>query len=377
MIALSTTREGTDSVFTTAAGAANSVLAPRNTEHSHEQQIPSPYQLKSLLPLPERTAEVVRRTRNAAAAILERRDPRVIVVVGPCSIHDPLAAIEYARRLRTLSAETNDALLIIMRAYFEKPRTTVGWKGLINDPYIDESCRIHDGIMIARKLSIELGELGVPIAAEILDPLCFQFIDDLVSWAAVGARTCESQVHRQLVSGADFPVGFKNPTDGRLETIVEALVAASKAHNYLTIGALSGCAVARSRGNRLCHAVLRGGSKPNYDAGSVCRCEQLLAAAGFPLNIMIDCSHGNSGKDFRRQSAVLANCEEQIRAGNRSIAGLMIESNLEEGAQKVSAGRESLRFGVSITDACIGWEETSATVHRLADTIRKARLRHD
>ena len=334
--------------------------------------LPTPYSVKEALPVPDALAERVAAARHVVRNILERRDHRLLVVAGPCSIHDVDAALEYARRLDALAQRTADSLFVVMRAYFEKPRTTVGWKGLINDPYLDDSFHIEDGIHIARRLLIDVGEIGLPISTEALDPIAPQYLHDLIAWSAIGARTTESQTHREMASGLSSAVGFKNGTDGGLEVAINALRSVTKPHRFLGINQSGQVAVIHTRGNELAHIVLRGGhSGPNYDTAAIAECEASLQAAGLAPNIMVDCSHANSEKDHRRQPAVAREVASQIADGNGSIIGMMIESNLFEGNQQLS---DALDYGVSITDACIGWEDTEALLLELAERLAEPLL---
>ncbi|MGE0622542.1 MAG: 3-deoxy-7-phosphoheptulonate synthase [Pseudomonadales bacterium] len=327
----------------------------------------TPEQLKAKLPVPEPVQQHIEASRNSIRDILNRTDPRLLVVVGPCSIHDPEAALDYARRLRQLAGELEDSLLIVMRAYFEKPRTTVGWKGLINDPHLDDTFRIAEGLTIARKLLLDIAELGLPLSTEALDPITPQYLQDLISWSAIGARTTESQTHREMASGLSSAVGFKNGTDGGLDVALNALKSVASPHSFLGISPTGQVAVMQTRGNANAHIVLRGGtSGPNYDARSIARCEEALRKAGLKETIMVDCSHANSSKDHNRQPVVAGDIARQIREGNRSIIGLMIESNLGAGNQSLNADRSKMRYGVSITDACIDWETTEKLLRDLA-----------
>ena len=319
----------------------------------------SPEALHDELPLSAAARQNVIAGREAIKRILDRQDRRPFIVVGPCSIHDPAAALDYGRRLAALAKEVADRLLIVMRVYFEKPRTTVGWKGLVNDPDLDDSFQIEKGLRIARRLLLDLNELGLPCGTEALDPITPQYLADLVSWSAIGARTTESQTHREMASGLSMPVGIKNGTDGNRAVAVNALVSVSRPHAFLGIDPEGRCALTYTKGNRYAHIVLRGGASPNYDSVSVALTEQELAKAGLAPNIMIDCSHGNSGKDPARQPLVFADVVHQIVDGNRSIIGAMIESNLEWGNQPL-VERSKLRYGVSITDACVDWRSTEA-----------------
>ncbi|MEQ6918261.1 3-deoxy-7-phosphoheptulonate synthase [Halomonas aquatica] len=319
----------------------------------------TPEALKREVPLTEAAERTVIEGRETIQAILDGRDPRLLMVVGPCSIHDVDAALDYARRLRSLADEVQDSLYIVMRVYFEKPRTTVGWKGLINDPHLNGSFEIEEGLHIARRLLVGLAEMGLPLATEALDPISPQYLQDCISWSAIGARTTESQTHREMASGLSGPVGFKNGTDGSLDVAVNALQSVSHPHNFLGIDQAGQVAIIRTRGNAYGHVVLRGGNgKPNYDSVSVALAEQELSRAGLKPNIMIDCSHANSNKDAGLQPLVLENVTNQILEGNHSIIGLMVESNIGWGNQKMTDDPSQLEYGVSITDACIDWDTT-------------------
>ncbi|MBB3140016.1 3-deoxy-7-phosphoheptulonate synthase [Halomonas organivorans] len=324
-----------------------------------EDVLITPADLKREIPLTEDAERTVIEGRQTIQNILDGRDSRLLMVVGPCSIHDVDAALDYARRLRRLADEVKDSLYIVMRVYFEKPRTTVGWKGLINDPHLNGSFEIEEGLHIARRLLVELAELGLPLATEALDPISPQYLQDCISWSAIGARTTESQTHREMASGLSGPVGFKNGTDGSLDVAVNALQSVAHPHNFLGIDQAGKVAIIRTRGNRYGHVVLRGGNgKPNYDSVSVALAEQELHKAGVTPNIMIDCSHANSNKDPSLQPLVLENVTNQILEGNRSIIGLMVESNIGWGNQKIPEDHSQLAYGVSITDACIDWDAT-------------------
>jgi 3-deoxy-7-phosphoheptulonate synthase len=343
-----------------------------NINVASQYVLTTPEALKTELPLTERMVQAVSAARQTVWDILDRRDPRLLVVVGPCSIHDTKAAMDYARRLRALADEVGDTLYLVMRVYFEKPRTTVGWKGLINDPYLDDSFRIEEGMQIARRLLCDIVQLGLPVSTEALDPISPQYLQDLIAWSAIGARTTESQTHREMASGLSSAVGFKNGTDGGLSVAINALRSAAQQHRFLGINSKGQVSVFTTRGNRYGHVVLRGGSAgPNYDSVHVKLCEQALEKAGLPANIMVDCSHANSDKNPQLQPLVAADVAEQIIAGNRSLIGLMIESNLEPGQQSLDAGREALRYGVSITDGCIGWDETVACLRDLHSRLRE------
>lgn len=344
-----------------------------NINVASEDVLATPAALKQRLPLTDALAEAVSESRQRVFDILDRRDHRLLVVVGPCSIHDPKAALDYATRLRELASELDDSLFIVMRAYFEKPRTTVGWKGLINDPFLDDSFQIEQGLGLARELLTEIVAMGLPVSTEALDPISPQYLQDLISWSAIGARTTESQTHREMASGLSSAVGFKNGTDGGLTVAMNALKSAAGPHRFLGINSDGQVAVFTTRGNRYGHVVLRGGSSgPNYDSVHVKLCEEALAKAGLPGNIMVDCSHANSNKDPSLQPLVADNAADQILTGNRSIVGLMIESNIHPGSQSMPADLAELRYGVSVTDGCIGWEETERCLRSLDDKLRGA-----
>ncbi len=332
-----------------------------------------PVFLEEEMPTTRTAAATVLQARDEISAILAGRDRRLIVVTGPCSVHDIDAAREYASRLKDATSEFSDDLRIVMRVYFEKPRTTVGWKGLINDPHLDQSYKINDGLRLARRLLLDLAEMGVPAGTEFLDMITPQYLAGLVSWGAIGARTTESQVHRQLVSGLSCPVGFKNATSGDVQIAIEAVLSAAHPHTFLGHTKHGQSAIFVTTGNPDCHVILRGGrNMVNYTADAVAdTCAQLQAAA-LPPRVMIDCSHANSGKDFRRQSTVCRDIAAQIAAGNRNIIGVMLESNLVEGAQKLVPGKSPV-YGQSITDACIGWEETLTLLRELGGAVRAGR----
>ncbi|MCH2558949.1 MAG: 3-deoxy-7-phosphoheptulonate synthase [Alcanivorax sp.] len=331
----------------------------------------TPRALKEKLPLSDQAADTVYRGRQQIRDILDRKDPRLFVVIGPCSIHDPKAAMEYAERLKTLAAKVDDALFLVLRVYFEKPRTTVGWKGLINDPYMNDSFKVEDGLNIARKLLLDVADLGLAAATEALDPTTPQYIQDLISWSAIGARTTESQTHREMSSGLSGPVGFKNGTDGSLDVAVNAMLSVRHPHRFLGIDPDGRVALTTTKGNQYAHVVLRGGGgKPNYDSVSVALAESALEKAGVSTNIMVDCSHANSNKDPGLQPLVMENIGNQILEGNTSIVGLMVESHLKEGNQKIPANLDELEYGVSVTDGCIGWDTTEQAIIDLADKVR-------
>jgi len=325
------------------------------------------------LPLSEKGSVVVSRARKEVAHILDGEDDRLIVIVGPCSIHDPLAGLEYARRLEAVADELGEDLRIVMRVYFEKPRTTVGWKGLINDPHLDGSFVINEGLRLARRLLLDLVELGLPSGCEFLDPITPQFISDLVTWGAIGARTTESQVHRELASGLSMPVGFKNGTDGGVQIAIDAVRAAAHPHRFLGVTEQGLAGIVSTRGNPDCHVILRGGQDgPNYDTASVQKTLAALRDAGLPARLMIDASHGNSDKDHRRQPAVARDIAAQIAQGEPGIIGIMMESFLADGRQDLK-DRKHLVYGQSITDACLGWEMTVPVLHDLAAAVRARR----
>ena len=323
----------------------------------------TPAQLKREIPLSAAALHTVNKGREVIRNILDGKDHRLFVVIGPCSIHDLKAAHEYAERLKVLAEQVSDTLYLVMRVYFEKPRTTVGWKGLINDPYLDDSFKIEDGLHIGRKLLLDLAEMGLPTATEALDPISPQYLQDLISWSAIGARTTESQTHREMASGLSSAVGFKNGTDGGLTVAINALQSVSNPHRFLGINQEGGVSIVTTKGNAYGHVVLRGGNgKPNYDSVSVAVCEQALAKAKIIPNIMVDCSHANSNKDPALQPLVMENVANQILEGNQSIIGLMVESHLNWGCQAIPKNLDDLKYGVSITDACIDWESTQSTL---------------
>jgi 3-deoxy-7-phosphoheptulonate synthase len=333
----------------------------------------TPELLKSALPMSKSIHDTLAASRKVIEDILDRRDPRVFVVVGPCSIHDPGAALEYARRLKILADELSDTLYIVMRVYFEKPRTTVGWKGLVNDPHLNDSFSIEEGLHIARKLLLNILEIGLPTSTEALDPISPQYLQDLISWTAIGARTTESQTHREMASGLSSAVGFKNGTDGGLTVATNALNSAAKPHRFLGINGQGQVSVFTTRGNAYGHIVLRGGTAgPNYDPMNIKLCEDALAKADVSKNIMVDCSHANSSKQPELQPLVIENVANQILEGNTSIIGLMIESNLHAGNQDIPANLDDLKYGVSVTDGCIDWATTEASLRAMRDTLKAA-----
>jgi 3-deoxy-7-phosphoheptulonate synthase len=346
----------------------------QNVNVASSDLLATPEEVKRRLPLTTRAAETVLKSREAVRAILERRDPRLFVVVGPCSIHDVAAAREYAGRLKELSAQVDSTLLLIMRVYFEKPRTTVGWKGLINDPDLDDSFHIEKGILLARELLLYAAELGLPAGTEALDPIMPQYLSELITWTAIGARTTESQTHREMASGLSTPVGFKNGTDGALATSINALHSVRHPHHFLGITQQGQSAVFRTRGNPHAHIVLRGGGgRVNYDAVSIALAERELTAAGLPATIVVDCSHGNSNKDADLQPLVAENCVAQIADGNRSIVGLMLESHLKPGSQSIPKDLSKLVYGMSITDPCIDWPTTESLLLKLHRSLAATR----
>jgi 3-deoxy-7-phosphoheptulonate synthase len=328
------------------------------------------------LPLGEEASTGLTRARDEVRAILAGRDDRLMVVVGPCSIHDPVAGLDYGTRLRKLADDLAADLRIVMRVYFEKPRTTVGWKGLINDPHLDGSFVINEGLRTARKLLLDLANLGLPAGCEFLDPITPQFTSDLVTWGAIGARTTESQVHRELASGLSMPVGFKNGTDGGVQIAIDAVRAAAHPHRFIGVTEQGLAGIVSTRGNPDCHVILRGGaSGPNYDRASVTKTVTAIRGAGLRPAIMVDASHGNSEKDYRRQPAVADAIAEQIAEGNRTIVGVMLESFLVDGRQDLNGDRAKLVYGQSVTDACIGWETTVHVLERLAGAVHQRRSR--
>lgn len=336
------------------------------------QEVVSPALVHAEYPVSEQASETTWAARQEIHRVLYGEDDRILVVVGPCSIHNPDAAIEYAHRIQQARNEFGEELLIVMRVYFEKPRTTVGWKGLINDPNLDGTFEINKGIRIARKLLLEINDMGVPAGTEFLDLITPQYVADLVSWGAIGARTTESQGHRELSSGLSCPVGFKNGTDGGFQVAIDAIRAASHPHHFLSLTKEGHSAIFSTSGNEDCHVILRGGREPNYDAASVAAAVEQLEAAGVETGVMIDCSHANSRKQHKLQIDVGHDIAEQVAAGNKKIVGVMIESHLKEGRQDVIAGKTP-EFGVSVTDACINWEDTHEVLATLANAVIKRR----
>ncbi|PKO67724.1 MAG: 3-deoxy-7-phosphoheptulonate synthase [Betaproteobacteria bacterium HGW-Betaproteobacteria-16] len=339
--------------------------------------LPPPEHLIRFFPIGGTPVEsLISRTRRRIHDMLHGKDDRLLVVIGPCSIHDPAAALDYARRLKPLRDKYADTLEIVMRVYFEKPRTTVGWKGLINDPYLDESFRIDEGLRIARQLLIEINRQGLPAGSEFLDVISPQYIGDLISWGAIGARTTESQVHRELASGLSAPIGFKNGTDGNIKIATDAIQAAARGHHFLSVHKNGQVAIVQTSGNKDCHVILRGGKSPNYDAASVAASVKELEAAKLSNRLMVDCSHANSSKQHEKQLEVARDIAGQIAAGSRSVFGVMIESHIEAGAQKFTPGKDDmakLTYGQSITDACLGWEDSLQALDVLSKSVQTAR----
>ncbi len=341
--------------------------------------LPPPEHLIRFFPIRGTPVEtLISDTRQNIHNIIAGSDDRLLVVIGPCSIHDPVAALEYARRLKEQRLKYADTLEIVMRVYFEKPRTTVGWKGLINDPYLDESYRIDEGLRIARQLLIEINRLGLPAGSEFLDVISPQYIGDLIAWGAIGARTTESQVHRELASGLSAPIGFKNGTDGNIRIATDAIQAAARGHHFLSVHKNGQVAIVQTNGNKDCHVILRGGKAPNYDAASVSAACAELAAAQLPATLMVDCSHANSSKQHERQIDVARDIAGQVAGGSRHVFGLMIESHLQAGAQKFTPGKNdlhALEYGKSITDACLGWDQSLQALDILSEAVKVRRAR--
>ena len=343
--------------------------------------LPPPEHLIRFFPIAGTPVEtLVKNTRDGIRRIMNGTgadgSDRLLVVVGPCSIHDPMAALEYARKLKAERDKHAAELEIVMRVYFEKPRTTVGWKGLINDPYLDETFRIHEGLRIARQLLVDINRLGVPAGSEFLDVISPQYIGDLIAWGAIGARTTESQVHRELASGLSAPVGFKNGTDGNIRIAIDAIQAAARPHHFLSVHKNGQVAIVETRGNKDCHVILRGGKTPNYDAASVAAACAEIEAAKLPCRLMVDASHANASKQHQRQIEVMKDVGAQLAAGSHCIFGVMVESHLQPGAQKFSPGKDDpakLEYGKSITDACLGWDDSVVLLHGLAAAVRARR----
>ncbi len=333
--------------------------------------MPTPAEIQAKLPLTAKAEATVAQGRDTLRNILDRKDHRLFVVVGPCSIHDPVAGMDYARRLKALADEVSDTLQIVMRVYFEKPRTTVGWKGYINDPFMDDSFQVNVGMEKAREFLLAVNELGLPAGTEALDPYGPQFYGDLIAWTAIGARTTESQTHREMSSGLSTPVGFKNATNGDLTVATNAILSASRPHSFLGINGDGRVTIVRTTGNAYGHVVLRGGDgKPNYDTVSVAVAGQALVKAKLPANLVVDCSHANSSKKPELQPLVMTDVVNQIRNGNKSLLGVMIESNIEAGNQSIPADLKQLKYGCSVTDGCVGWETTEQMIRDAAVMLR-------
>lgn len=343
-----------------------------NINVASQELLITPAQLKSDIPLTEKAKQTIQNGRQTINNILDRKDKRIFLVVGPCSIHDVAAAKEYALKLKELADKVQDTLYLVMRVYFEKPRTTVGWKGLINDPHLNDSFEIEDGLHIGRKLLLDIAEIGLPTATEALDPISPQYLQDTISWSAIGARTTESQTHREMSSGLSVAIGFKNGTDGGLGVAINALGSVAHPHSFLGINREGQVSIVRTKGNPYAHVVLRGGGgKPNYDSVNVALCEQALEKAELAKNIMIDCSHANSNKDPALQPLVMQDATNQIIDGNKSIIGLMVESNLNWGSQSIPEKLEDLKYGVSVTDACIDWETTEKAILDMHNKLKE------
>ncbi|MEZ7815803.1 MAG: 3-deoxy-7-phosphoheptulonate synthase [Burkholderiaceae bacterium] len=365
-----------------AASWYNQVEKTSQTDNERIKDInvlPPPEHLIRFFPIAGTPVEsLISSTRGHIRSMIEGKDDRLLVVIGPCSIHDPAAAMAYAKRLKVLRDTYADTLEVVMRVYFEKPRTTVGWKGLINDPYMDESFRIDEGLRMARQLLIEINRLGLPAGSEFLDVISPQYIGDLIAWGAIGARTTESQVHRELASGLSAPIGFKNGTDGNIRIATDAIQAAARGHHFLSVHKTGQVAIVQTNGNKDCHVILRGGKAPNYDAQSVHEACEALTASKLPARLMVDCSHANSAKQFERQLDVAKDVAEQIASGSKSVFGVMVESHLLEGAQKFTPGKhkvEDLVYGQSITDACLGWDDSEAVLAVLSKAVATRRGR--
>jgi len=371
--------------MSTTSAAAGWVPPADATSMTDDQRVknvtplPPPEHLIRFFPISGTSVEtLVAGTRRAIGQIMHGQDDRLLVVIGPCSIHDPAAAIDYARKLLPLRAHYAGTLEVVMRVYFEKPRTTVGWKGLINDPYLDESYKIDEGLRIARQLLLEINRLGMPAGSEFLDVISPQYIGDLISWGAIGARTTESQVHRELASGLSAPIGFKNGTDGNIKIATDAIQAAARPHHFLSVHKNGQVAIVETAGNPDCHVILRGGKAPNYDAESVAAAVKDLDAAKLPTSLMVDFSHANSSKQHERQVVVAQDIGAQVSGGSRSVFGVMVESHLTGGAQKFTPGKDDpakLAYGQSITDACIGWDDTERVLQILSDAVVARRAR--
>jgi len=359
------------------------IASTERTSQTDDQRIkdvmplPPPEHLIRFFPIAGTPVEtLVGNTRSAIKKIMQHKDDRLLLIIGPCSIHDPVAAVEYAKRLKAQRDKYKDTLEIVMRVYFEKPRTTVGWKGLINDPYLDETYRIDEGLRMGRQLLLEINRLGMPAGSEFLDVISPQYLGDLIAWGAIGARTTESQVHRELASGLSAPIGFKNGTDGNIRIAIDAIQAAARPHHFLSVHKNGQVAIVETRGNKDCHVILRGGKTPNYDAAHVAAACKEIEAAKLDCTLMVDCSHANSSKQHERQIEVARDVAAQMKAGSRCIFGVMVESHLNAGAQKFSAGKDDpakLEYGKSITDACIGWDDSLTVLDILSDAVSARR----
>ena len=350
-------------------------MSLENTNIASLERLVTPQQFKQNFPINDEIARHVTDSRRTLRDILDRKDNRLVVIVGPCSVHDTKAAIEHAERLVTLAAELKDDLFIVMRVYFEKPRTTVGWKGLINDPYMDNTFNLNDGLRIGRKLLLDLNDLGLPTAGEFLDMITPQYMADFMCWGAIGARTTESQVHRELASGLSCPVGFKNGTDGTIKIAIDAIGAASAPHHFLSVTKLGHSAIVETTGNTDCHIILRGGRTTNYDADSVQSVTEQLTKSSLNTKLMIDFSHANSSKKFKNQMLVSTDVSKQIANGNANIFGVMVESNLVEGRQDLVDGEVEV-YGQSLTDACIGWDDSEILLAQLSQSVTARRAKH-
>lgn len=344
-----------------------------NQNIAAEERLITPTELKNLYPLTENIISTVERGQNTVKNILNGVDKRQLVVVGPCSIHDVEAAKEYAKRLKELADELSDTLYLVMRVYFEKPRTTVGWQGLVNDPFLDDSCHVQEGLKVARELLCSIAEIGLPTAGEALDIVTPQYLQDLFSWTAIGARTTESQSHRKMASGLTSVVGFKNGTDGNIEVAINALGSTAAPHNFISIDPDGQVSVVRTKGNENTHIILRGGKEPNYEAHHIAKYEARLTEAGINPAIMVDCSHANSSKKASNQKLVLQDIAHQIEKGNKSIIGTMIESNIHAGKQAIPSDLKLLKYGVSVTDECVSWEDTETMLREFAETLRSVK----
>ncbi len=335
-----------------------------------EKLLATPFEVKEKLPLDAETQEFIVSSRKTLEQILDRQDKRIFLIVGPCSIHDTEVALDYARRLKVLAEKVKDTFFVVMRVYFEKPRTTVGWKGFINDPYLNGTFRLEEGILKSRELLLKIAQLGIPAATEALDPVMPQYYHDLISWSAIGARTTESQPHRQLSSGLSTPVAFKNGTDGNIQVAINALESVRSPHHFIGITRHGQINILQTAGNKYPHVMLRGGMQPNYDTVSIALCEKELEAAGLPVNITVDCSHGNSKKDHTLQPLVFDSCTTQIAEGNKSIVGLMLESNINAGNQSIPDNISQLKYGVSVTDACLDWGTTEEIILKAQEKLK-------